>query len=671
MDAEKMKLIKGALDKIDKDFGKGTVMQLGDKEIRPIEVISTGSLTLDIALGVGGVPKGRIIEIYGPESAGKTTVATQIIAEAQKQGGACCIIDAEHAFDTSYAKQLGVDVDNLFVSQPDYGEQALEILDRLLNTKSFDVIVVDSVAALTPKAELEGEMGDSKMGLHARLMSQALRKTTSIISKSNTVVIFINQLREKIGVMFGCFSYDSRVVFADGTTEKIGKIVNQRINKPILSMNSKGEVVESKIIDWFNNGNADKWLRFVVDKGAGNGRSQFKVTSNHLLFTKDGEIPAGELKVGDFVRRVENHYLNDDQKQIVLGSMIGDGHMKKSSRQLKKQPSDAAPTLAIHHSNLLHHQGQYCQWKHKLFNTQANEYNYEAESFVTKPLPEFRNYTRQRVIQDLNLKGIAIMYMDDGSFNVDRCFVYKKWPNKDLISLHDKIFELTGAKGSVSEKYGRITYTTAQMRLFQDAIKIYMHSSMCYKIHDGKVGGYVWDMINIKKQFVGDGIIRQIREVQPKNRSQIKKYDLQIADTECYNVDGVFVHNSPETTTGGNALKFYASVRLDIRRQSQIKDGDNVIGNRTKVKVVKNKVAPPFKTAEYDLIWGEGVSKTGEIIDLAVDLSIVQKSGSWFSYEGSKLGQGREAVKVVLADNPELAAELEGKIRALLIETKQ
>lgn len=322
--ADKLKALKLTIDKIDKDFGKGSVMMMNERADKEMEVVSTGSIGLDMALGIGGLPKGRIIEIYGPESSGKTTLSTHVIAEAQKKGGICAIVDAEHAFDSSYARKLGVDVDSLLISQPDYGEQALEIADRLILSGALDVVVIDSVAALVPKGELEGEMGDSKMGLQARLMSQALRKLTATISKTNTVCIFINQLREKIGVMFG----------------------------------------------------------------------------------------------------------------------------------------------------------------------------------------------------------------------------------------------------------------------------------------------------------------------------------------------------NPETTTGGNALKFYASVRLDIRRSTQIKDGDEAIGNRVKVKVVKNKVAPPFRSTEFDIIFGEGISKVGEIIDMGVELGIIQKSGSWFSYDSNKLGQGREAVKQLIMDNPELAAEIEGKIRA-------
>ena len=320
--SEKLKALQAAMDKIEKNFGKGSIMKLGDENVQQVEVIPTGSIALNAALGVGGYPKGRIIEIYGPESSGKTTLAIHAIAEAQKAGGIAAFIDAEHAFDRFYASKLGVDVDNLWISQPDNGEQALEIAEQLIRSSAIDIIVIDSVAALTPKAEIEGDMGDNKVGLQARLMSQALRKLTSAISKTNTTCIFINQLREKIGVMFG----------------------------------------------------------------------------------------------------------------------------------------------------------------------------------------------------------------------------------------------------------------------------------------------------------------------------------------------------NPETTTGGNALKFYASVRLDIRRATQLKDGEEVIGNQTRVKVVKNKVAPPFRKAEFDIMFGEGISRAGEIIDLGAELGIIKKSGSWYSYNDTKLGQGRDAAKQCIQDNPELAEELEALI---------
>jgi recombination protein RecA len=325
---EKLKALQLTIDKLEKNYGKGTIMKMGDQAIELIESISTGSISLDNALGIGGLPKGRVIEIYGPESSGKTTLAIHAIANAQRNGGIAAFIDAEHAFDRLYAQKLGCDIENLLISQPDNGEQALEITENLIRSGAIDIIVIDSVAALTPKSEIEGEMGDSKMGLQARLMSQALRKLTATISRTGCCCIFINQLREKIGVMFG----------------------------------------------------------------------------------------------------------------------------------------------------------------------------------------------------------------------------------------------------------------------------------------------------------------------------------------------------NPETTTGGNALKFYASVRLDIRRIGQIKDGDNIVGNRTKVKIVKNKVAPPFRIAEFDIMYGEGISKVGEIVDLGVEKNIIKKSGSWFSYNETKLGQGRDSVKQLLLDNPELSDELEAKIREVLKE---
>lgn len=325
--AEKLKALQLTLDKIDKSYGKGTIMKLGDHAIENLPCISSGSLGLDVALGIGGYPRGRVVEIYGPESSGKTTLAIHAIAEAQKKGGIAAFIDAEHAFDRFYAENLGVDVNNLYISQPDNGEQALEVADQLIRSGAIDIIVIDSVAALTPKSEIEGDMGDSKMGLHARLMSQALRKLTSVIDKTNTTVVFINQLRDKLGVMFG----------------------------------------------------------------------------------------------------------------------------------------------------------------------------------------------------------------------------------------------------------------------------------------------------------------------------------------------------NPETTTGGNALKYYASVRLDVRRIGQIKDGDSVVGNRTRVKVVKNKVAPPFRSTEFDIMFGEGISKIGEIIDMGVECEIIKKSGSWFSYGETKLAQGRDAVKALLKDNDELREEIEVKTKEALM----
>src|ERR1700685_2106276 len=293
---DREKSLDAALAQIERQFGRGAIMRLGDETRAPIEVIPTGSIALDVALGIGGFPRGRIVEIYGPESSGKTTLALHAVANAQKAGGIAAFIDAEHALDPDYAQKLGVDTDALLVSQPDTGEQALEITDMLVRSGAIDIIVIDSVAALVPRAEIEGEMGDSHVGLQARLMSQALRKIAGALNQNKTTAIFINQLREKIGVMFGCMSYGTRVTLADGSQEKIGKIVNQRMDVEVLSYDPVTcQVVPRKIANWFNNGPADRFLQFTVAKSGGNGRAQFAATENHLIRTPGGGGPAGAL----------------------------------------------------------------------------------------------------------------------------------------------------------------------------------------------------------------------------------------------------------------------------------------------------------------------------------------------------------------------------------------
>src|ERR1700757_3596110 len=313
---DREKALELAMGQIEKNFGKGSVMRLGDEVRQPISVIPTGSIALDVALGIGGLPRGRIVEIYGPESSGKTTVALHAVANAQVAGGIAAFIDAEHALDPDYAKKLGVDTDSLLVSQPDTGEQALEIADMLIRSGALDIIVIDSVAALVPRAEIEGEMGDSHVGLQARLMSQALRKIAGALNQTKTTAIFINQLREKVGVMFGCMSYSTRVTLADGTQEKIGKIVNQRLDVEVLSYDPEQDrVVPRRIVNWFNNGRAERFLQFTVARSGKNGLARFAATENHLIRTPGGWREAGELIAGDRVMVTEKHLLSDQQVQ--------------------------------------------------------------------------------------------------------------------------------------------------------------------------------------------------------------------------------------------------------------------------------------------------------------------------------------------------------------------
>jgi RecA/RadA recombinase len=470
--SERRQALELAISQIERQFGKGSVMRLGaNGPLEEIAVIPTGALSLDVALGVGGVPRGRVVEIYGPESSGKTTLALHIVSEAQRLGGIAAFIDAEHALDPIYARKLGVNIDELLISQPDTGEQALEIAETLVRSNAVDVIVVDSVAALVPRAELDGDMGDSLPGLQARLMSQALRKLTAAISRSGAVVIFINQIREKIGVMFGCFSYETQVILADGRREAIGRIVEERLPVEVLSCDpATGRVAARRVVNWFDNGEAESFIDFEVDGG-----HQFSATENHLIFTPCGPVKAGDVHLGDEVMKVAD-------------------------------------------------------------------------------------------------------------------------------------------------------------------------------LHAGAAAGAA-RIVN-----------RTIRRASPGSH----RYDIEVEGQHTYLADGVVVHNSPETTTGGRALKFYASVRLDIRRQDAIKVGTESIGVRTKVKVVKNKLAPPFREAEFDVLYGEGISKAGTILDAGVEQGIIEKSGTWYTYKNERIGQGRENAKKWLVENPASLVDLESKIRETL-----
>src|SRR5919198_678392 len=326
--------LQGALTQIERQFGKGSVMRMGDEGARVrVDAIPTGALSLDLALGIGGVPRGRIVEVFGPESSGKTTLMYHVIAETQKLGGVCAFIDAEHAMDPLYAKAIGVDIDTLLVSQPDYGEQALEIADMLVRSGAVDVVAIDSVAALTPRAELEGQMGDQTVGVQARMMSQAMRKLAGNLNRTQTLCVFTNQIREKVGVMFGCFSFDARVVLVDGSTEKIGKIVNQRLPVEVMSMDPQtGAISPKRIVDYYNNGETDQWLQFEVAAGGGSGKRKFACTPNHVIFTPEGEKPAAEIEEGDEVLAAVKHYdLSEDQLKLIIGSALGDGSLRYAS----------------------------------------------------------------------------------------------------------------------------------------------------------------------------------------------------------------------------------------------------------------------------------------------------------------------------------------------------
>jgi recombination protein RecA len=690
--ADREKALEAALAQIDRQFGKGSVMRLGEDSRPPIEVIPTGSIALDIALGIGGLPRGRVIEIFGPESSGKTTVALHAVASAQKAGGIAAFIDAEHALDPEYAKKLGVDTDGLLVSQPDTGEQALEIADMLIRSGALDIIVIDSVAALVPRAEIEGEMGDSHVGLQARLMSQALRKITGALSNSGTTAVFINQLREKIGVMFGCFSYGTRVTLADGTQEKIGKIVNGRLDVEVLSYDPVADaVVPRRVTNWFDNGPAERFLQFTVARSGGNGRSQFAATENHLIRTPGGWREAGEIVAGDRVMVEETERLSPQQWQVVLGGLMGDGHLAPNRR------GRSGVRFRMGHGAA---QVDYLDWKASLLGNIGQSRSMRSGTGSVHvdltPLPELgelrdvvywgdegtKHFTWD-YLKALTPLALAVWYMDDGSFSLRSKGLQARTAGGSgrveigvqamSVGSRERLVEhlrdAFGLEATVSLRGARqkavLTFTTESSRRLQALVAPCVHPSMAYKLLPEFHG-----LFDVTPQFVPPRrrpVPAQVLDVRvkPPTRS-MHRFDLEVEGTHNYFVDHVMVHNSPETTTGGRALKFYASVRLDVRRIETLKDGSEPVGSRTRVKVVKNKVSPPFKQAEFDILYGIGISREGGLIDMGVEQGFVRKSGAWYTYEGDQLGQGKENARAFLRDNPDLADEIEKRIKEKL-----
>jgi recombination protein RecA len=612
------------------------------------------------------------------------------VANAQKAGGIAAFIDAEHALDPDYAQKLGVDTDALLVSQPDTGEQALEIADMLIRSGAIDVVVIDSVAALVPRAEIEGEMGDSHVGLQARLMSQALRKLAGALNQTKTTAIFINQLREKIGVMFGCMTFGTKVTLADGTQEKIGKIVNQRLDVEVLSYDlESGEIVPRRIVSWFNNGRAERFLQFTVAKSGGNGRAQFAATENHLIQGPGGWRPAGELIAGDRVVIAEPKRLSRHQEQLVLGSLMGDGNLSPNRR------GRSGTRLRLGRGAA---QAAYLDWKVSLLGNIGCARTTNAKGAVFAdftPLPELaevheavyfgdgKKHLSWDYLKELTPFALAVWYMDDGGFTVrskgvqertqggtgriEICVEAMSPGSRDrlvqyLRDTHGLDVKL-GASGA--RRVSVLQFTTSASEKFQQLVAPYVHPSMEHKLLPR-----FRQQFNVQAEFVPAELrlmparILDIH-VKPPARS-MSKFDIEVEGSHNYFVDGVMVHNSPETTTGGKALKFYASVRLDIRRIETLKDGTDAVGNRTRVKVVKNKLAPPFKSAEFDILYGIGISREGSLIDLGVEQSIVRKAGAWYTYDGEQLGQGKENARNFLRENPDRANEIEKKLKEKL-----
>jgi recombination protein RecA len=686
---DRQKNLDMALSQIEKQFGKGSVMRMGEKGTMAIEAIPTGALALDLALGIGGLPRGRVTEIYGPESSGKSTLALHVVAEAQRNGGICAYVDAEHALDPVYAKAIGVDIDELLISQPDTGEQALEIADMLIRSGAIDVVVIDSVAALTPRAEIEGEMGDSHVGLQARLMSQALRKLTANLNKSDTIAVFINQLREKIGVMFGCCSSRTLVTLADGSKERIGKIVREKLPVEVLSYDpASNEIVPRRVVNWFDNGPTDEFLKFTVDQPVGRGASpKFSVTRNHLVRTPGGWREAGELGVGDRVMQSVPHYLSDFQRQVVLGALMGDGALSASQNGLSAR-------LRWGHGAT---QAAYGDWKGSLFANVTVSRTTNAKGAVfhdVQPLPELAElreavyfFSGKKVLSEDYLKqltplSLAIWYMD-GSFTLRSAGKQRRTEGGSGRSeicvqaldrtsrerLRSYLSDTWGIQARLAEKGLRrqafLIFPRTETDKLHALVAPFVHPSMQYKLLPRFRGRFSVEPVFKPMQCELLPLpIKAIELSEPVYDNH--RFDIEVEGSHNYFVGGVMVHNSPETTPGGRALKFYSSIRLDIRRIESIKDGVEIIGNRTRVKVVKNKCAPPFKQSEFDIMYGKGISREGSLLDVGVDIDLVKKSGAWYTYDGEQLGQGRENAKVFLAEHPEVMVEISERIRSQL-----
>jgi len=595
---------------------------------------------------------------------GKTTLALYMATQAQQLGGTVAYIDTEHSLDLGLAKILGVKVDELLISQPDTAEKALNLIEYLAKSGKVSVIVLDSIAALVPQAEVDGDMGSSHIGLTARLMSQACRKITPILAETNTSLIWINQLRMKIGVMFGCFHYNARVLLENGTTEKIGKIVNQKLPVKVMSYDPKtNRLVPKKIINYFNNGKANKFFQLVVRNPHDGGKSNLPIGDDHVILTPNGERKASTLHKGDSVYVYSTKYLSPAQEELLLGSYLGDGSIK-----FKELTGRFRETHSIK-------QNEYCQWKKRQLENFIASSGFNAkgqfwfESFYTSELMWLKNIKSKglinlnpKILSNLSKRAVAIWYADDGTFNGN----YKKWgkgkcsisakllPLRDLAKIQQIFSKLNLPIPAIKEGKGLFYNLSKDSFEFQRNIAPYLPKCMSYKIHP-KLHSIMGTLAEIpqgdKTPILIESYVLDKYE-KPMTRS-LYKYDLQVEDNSNYLVDKVLVHNSPETTTGGNALKYYASLRLDIRSGQKLKKGEEIIGHEMKVTVKKNKLSAPGVKATFNLLYGKGVDIVGDIFDLAVTKKIIDKAGAWYSYKGEKLGQGRNNACETLANNEE------------------
>lgn len=683
--SDKDKLLNAFLGQVSKKYGDTMVMRANDSRIGSVEVIPTGSPVLDVALGVGGYPRGRLIEIFGPESAGKTTMAIHAMAEAQRQNSDARVlfIDLEQSFQADRAARLGVDVAKLDMAQPDTGEEAFDLIDMALDIGLYEMIVVDSVAAMTPRAELEADFGQSQPGLQARMMAQGLRKISAKLGKSKTVLLLTNQLREKIGVMYGCFDYDQRVVMADGSTEKIGKLVNQRSAGPVMSYDPvTGQISSRRIIDHYINGQTDKWLK--LDVAGGSGRRHITCTPEHIIMTPGGERRAADLAEGDEVMvAVKEYTLTADQRQLILGSLLGDGDLRPVGNY-------SYAFRAVHGTK----QAEYAQWKYGMLAPFANKMTGTENNgvgFDTMPMVQLSSLHAQayspdgrtisdQMIADLDARAVAVWYADGGTFSES----FQKWGdskaeicNKSLTRadqerLAERLAELGMGRPTVGN-HG-LVFSGERTRLFMEAIAPFLPPVMDYKLHPKQRGRFSWqpeapvDRASSARLLAMPMRVIRRREVAAEP-GRGNRFDIQVEGNHTYLADHVVVHNSPETQPGGKALKFYDSVRMRISRTGDFKKGPESVGQTVKISVVKNKVAAPHKIAEdIILLHATGVDVGNDLMNVGIASKIIQRAGAFYSIPDCPVPlrqekfQGREALREELESNAEAAAWLRERV---------
>lgn len=657
----------------------GTLVKLGCETDRSVESLTTGSISLDRAIGIGGFPRGRIIEIYGPEASGKTTIALGAVAEAQKAGHKVAFLDMEHALDPKMAKGIGVDWDKLLFSQPNYGEQCLDIACKLAATGRLSIIVIDSVAALVPKVEIDGEMDDVQMGAMAKMMAKGLRKLVPVCQETGTMVIFINQLREKLGVMFGCLHADTLINFVDGRSIKIKDVVDNKIEGEVWSYDERNnKFVASKIIDWHNNGNIENksdylsiYLKCPENK---NGFVNITVTPDHKVLTDNGWIESEKLCIGSKVLTKQESILNGSFGNFLYGVLAGDSHIAQVGNHF-------SASLKIRDNTDL----EYAKWKvnklTKIMNFSEINVNsgvsYSSRHFseLTDIKNSYLNRDPMLLLNNFNWPGFAVWIMDDACYDRSRyqLSIKRFKGNFDKINEISAKFDDLGLYHHASYG-GKITFDKNISDKIAENIAKYVPDCMRHKLPSGVLE---YQDFELNREFLFSSTYAEVIDIREASDRQMKntgKYDISIENYHNYSAggshNGVIVHNSPETTPGGKALRFAASVRLDVRRKEQIKDGDRALGNHLRVKVVKNKVAEPHHVAEVDLYFGKGIDNLKDIIESAIELNIIIKKGSSYFEYGDIKAAGREKLILALNADPSKRKELETSVRARFDELK-